>query len=575
MRIDSRIGSVDLKKFVLAIAIVQVVSGCVGGAPGGSVESDGVPISGPIEAPVVTPPADGATGSPAPVIESPYASGKVRLDFETMLVDSPEFARANPELRSVAAAVPGGLDTLSDEKTMGVVLPQGLRLTMLLKNDCVRAARDPGGRERTTGVSSSASKSKLAMARVLAVSDAPQDVPNEALEVQAYSIATDRGMTVGELADDAAKDACVIGIANETLSQLDPVDLGESPVQLDEPKDEPVAGSSDGADRVDGAAGTMVTPNDTYFNSQKFMATIGASTGWDRFYDPVTGIKTPVVVAIVDTGIYASHLDLAANMWKNPKGYNGYDFSYSDNTPNDGSGHGTHVAGLIGAVRGNSRGVSGVAGSHAKLMAVRVLNASGSGTSTNIINGIGYAVKNGAQVINMSLGGMGKNSAYQYAITNAVNAGVTVVSSAGNSSSNLSDTKWHTPSCYARGIPGYISVGSIDSVTRAKSSFSNYSSLGFVEIGSPGSNGILSTRNGGGYVTKAGTSMAAPIVSGAVALAIGLLKSRGYEAPPALIEQLLRESGAVNSALLPYFAEGKYVSIEQLAQLIDSRYPQK
>ncbi len=114
-----------------------------------------------------------------------------------------------------------------------------------------------------------------------------------------------------------------------------------------------------------------------------------------------------MIVAVIDTGVNYNHEDLADNMWDgSASGYNyhGYDFVNSDYDPMDFNGHGTHVAGIIGAVGNNGKGVTGVCW-NVKIMAVRVLNAVGEGTTANIVSGINFAVSRGAKVINMSLGG--------------------------------------------------------------------------------------------------------------------------------------------------------------------------
>lgn len=472
-----------------------------------------------------------------PSLPSPYDTSKVQLDYESMMSEDPAFAQANPQLASG--------DNPSDPSR--VVLPTGTHLTTLVKNGCLSQEQ--------------AQSDDSEISTPLSEQAAAGETPNEDLDVQAYATVTDHEMTLADLSEQANRDACVVGVANDATVDLDPKDMEETPAY---------DGSDEGEDE-----GTLASSNDPYLSSQKFMTAINASAAYDTFYNPSTGIKTPVVIAIVDTGIYYTHSDLKANMWSNSKGYHGYDFVNGDNSPLDDAGHGTHCAGLAGAVRNNGIGVSGVMGTDARLMAVKVLSSSGSGTTTRIVNGINYAVKNGANVISMSFGGMGKNSAYLSAITNAINSGVTVVAAAGNSGYKLTSTTWHSPSSYARDLSGFISVGSVDSVTLNRSSFSNYSAAGYVEIGSPGSNGILSTLKGGGYGYKSGTSMATPITAGAAALTIGLLKSRGYATPPALIEQLVRDGGTARSSQTSYFTGGKVLNLDGLARTINVRYPAK
>lgn len=240
-----------------------------------------------------------------------------------------------------------------------------------------------------------------------------------------------------------------------------------------------------------------------------------------------------VHVAVIDTGIDTSHLDLSANI------AGGKNCVPGTTSYKDGNGHGTHVAGTIAAID-NGVGVVGVA-PKAKLWAVRVLNNNGSGTWSSVICGIDFvtskAPKNGGPitVANMSLGGAGtsdnncgntNNDALHKAICRSRDAGVTYVVAAGNSSADAStqvpasyDDAVITVSALADsdgvlgGIGGATSYGADDTFA----SFSNFGSV--VDLGAPGVN-IFSTWKGGGYATISGTSMASPHVTGVAALYI-------------------------------------------------------
>ncbi len=158
---------------------------------------------------------------------------------------------------------------------------------------------------------------------------------------------------------------------------------------------------------------------------------------WDRITD-----CRSVVIAVIDSGVNYTHQDLAANMWDgSAAGFpnHGYDFGDNDNdpmpAPDDGSGHGTHVAGTIGAVGNNSLGTTGVCW-QAKIMAIRARSSIGGYTSVSLMQSIDFAVSNGAKVINMSLGGPNPDPAVEGAIANARNNKVIVVIAAGNGDSN-------------------------------------------------------------------------------------------------------------------------------------------
>jgi subtilisin family serine protease len=238
-----------------------------------------------------------------------------------------------------------------------------------------------------------------------------------------------------------------------------------------------------------------------------------------------------VTVAIVDTGARLEHPDLAPNIWTNfgeipgngvDDDNNGYvdDVHGVDLTTraagqdlSDGNGHGTHVAGIVAAAA-NGKGVVGVA-PQARLMIVKVLNATGVGSSGAIAEGIRYAAANGARVINLSLGGDSSDPALNAAIADAGAAGALVVASAGNNGRDI-DQKPSYPASIA--APNLITVAATDPQGgRDLSSFSNYGALD-VQVAAPGGQ-ILSTSKDGGWVEMSGTSMAAPMVTGVAALA--------------------------------------------------------
>jgi subtilisin len=247
-------------------------------------------------------------------------------------------------------------------------------------------------------------------------------------------------------------------------------------------------------------------------------------------------LGTGVRVAILDSGIDQSHPDLSPVEL-------GADYV--------GSGaehwHGTHVAGIVGARRGNSQGVIGVAPG-ATLVEVRILATDGSGEWGDIVEAIGWAsTQGGCKVVNLSVGGY-PTTAVQDAITNAVNAaiaqGAVVVCAAGNE--NTSQKSWPA------GAPNAIAVGSIDSKNK-KSSFSNWGS--WVDCNAPGSS-IRSTYPGG-YATASGTSMASPMVAGVAAL---LLASDPGLSPASIDERLKATGDTVSSPVRPI---GKRVDAEE------------
>ncbi|MEE1756349.1 S8 family peptidase [Streptomyces sp. SP18CS02] len=204
-----------------------------------------------------------------------------------------------------------------------------------------------------------------------------------------------------------------------------------------------------------------------------------------------------VTAYIIDTGVRITHGDFGG------RATYGYDAIDNDNTAQDGNGHGTHVA---ATVAGSSYGVA----KKAKVVGVRVLNNSGSGTTAQVVAGIDWVTRNAVKpaVANMSLGG-GADSALDTAVRNSIASGVTYAIAAGNDGANASNT---SPARVAEAI----TVGSTTS-TDARSSFSNYGSV--LDIFAPGSS-ITSAWNTGDSATNtiSGTSMATPHVAGAAAL---------------------------------------------------------
>lgn len=208
---------------------------------------------------------------------------------------------------------------------------------------------------------------------------------------------------------------------------------------------------------------------------------------------------TGINVAILDTGIDYSHPDLAANY----KG--GYDFVNTDNDPMDDAGHGTHVAGTVAAID-NDIGVIGVAPG-IDLYALKVLNSEGSGSYSNIIAAIEWAVVNNMDVASMSFGGRSGSTLLETALNTAYDNGLVLVAAAGNEGTR----KVSYPAAYS----SVIAVAATDD-TNTRAWFSNYGRQ--IELSAPGV-GINSTMLGGDYNdTWSGTSMATPHVTGAVAL---------------------------------------------------------
>lgn len=228
---------------------------------------------------------------------------------------------------------------------------------------------------------------------------------------------------------------------------------------------------------------------------------------WERSTSAQTTPGQGVVVAVLDSGVAATHEDLAANMLP------GKDLVDGLPTATDPNGHGTMVAGTAAAVGNNGKGTVGVAYG-AKILPVRVLDAVGNSTDSRVAAGIAYAVESGADVINLSLGGTAPSTALRDAVQSAVNAGVVVVAAAGNDGNQVPQY----PAAYAPAIKGLLSVSATDYV----GALAGWSTWGdTVSIAAPGHD-IVGPRTGGGYSIGSGTSFAAPAVSGAAALVLAV-----------------------------------------------------
>lgn len=252
------------------------------------------------------------------------------------------------------------------------------------------------------------------------------------------------------------------------------------------------------------------TPNDPYFTDMWNLKTIRMENAWNLLH-----ANGRVVVAVVDTGVDYNHEDLQGIVLK------GKNFIKGNNNPMDDQGHGTHVAGILGAVTNNSIGVSGVSWG-SKILAVKACDKNGDCATSNVARAIQYVVDSNVKIINVSIAGAGAcNGTYTDTIAYALKKGALIITAAGNG--NNGDGKGVDASTQIpAGCDGVLAVGSV-TASGSRSPFSNYGSK--VEISAPGGVGpcsmgscILSTSLENGYTLRAGTSMAAPQVSGVAAL---------------------------------------------------------
>jgi thermitase len=241
-------------------------------------------------------------------------------------------------------------------------------------------------------------------------------------------------------------------------------------------------------------------PNDPDYAKQYAPQITQAPKGWT-----ITKGNPNTLIAVVDTGIDYKHPDLAAKLAE------GYNVIGSNAQVTDGHGHGTHCAGIVGAITNNGIGMAGIAPNN-RIIGVKVLSDEGSGSTADVCNGIIKAADMGAKVISLSLGGSGGQQAKQDAVNYALSKDVVVVAAMGNDGREVKT--------YPGASEGVIAVGSTDSADK-RSSFSNFGP--WISVTAPGSK-IWSTLPTGGsqmgtaYGFASGTSMATPAVAGLAGL---------------------------------------------------------
>jgi thermitase len=272
-------------------------------------------------------------------------------------------------------------------------------------------------------------------------------------------------------------------------------------------------------------ASATKTPDDPFYALQ--YALVDSPSDHDIDAPTAWGTRSSCAkVAILDTGIDTDHPDLTGNVYKSADkpnngkddDKNGYvDDTYGYNTikgkgsGEDDNGHGTHVSGIVAGHGNNDVGVSGTCWS-SKLLAVKFMNSQGKGSTSNAIEGIDYAVKQGFKIINCSFGSSSSSSSLHDAVDYAQDHNTLLVVAAGNNSQNLDKHPLYPASYTDSNILAVAASTSDDTLA----DFSNFGSTG-VDVAAPGDS-IYSTYLGGGYRVLSGTSMAAPYVSGVAAL---------------------------------------------------------
>lgn len=266
-------------------------------------------------------------------------------------------------------------------------------------------------------------------------------------------------------------------------------------------------------------AEVLTVPNDPDYSSQWHLPAIQAPSAWN-----LTVGSTSVTVAMIDSGVDSTHPDLAGKVLP------GWNFVSGNSNTSDTMGHGTTTAGVVGAMTDNNVGVAGIAWRN-PIMPLVVVDSTGSASYSNIASAITYAANAGVRIVNISIGGTSASSALQSAVNYAWSKGTVVFASAGNGGVNAP--------YYPAGCQYVVAVGATDSGNNL-ASFSNYGA--FLGVVAPGVN-IVTTSEGGGYISASGTSYSSPIVAAVGALVLSYAPSLSASALVSDIEHSAADLG--------------------------------
>lgn len=301
---------------------------------------------------------------------------------------------------------------------------------------------------------------------------------------------------------------------------------------------EDIAVYSDEMPIEDSNVAMAVNNNDPALNAtyQYYHDDIKSYAAWNYNDTAGSGIK----VAVIDSGIQKNHEDLNGRVASAAVTY-----STPYNKAEDNNGHGTHVSGIIAATANNNKGGAGIA-YKASIVSIKALEQNpltgrGSGSTADIIKAVNAAVKSGARVINMSLGGPVYDSLYEATVNAAVNKGIVVVAAAGNEGKQLSKSLsgyYCSPACF----DNVITVSAKQKGANSLANFSNFGA-GIIDITAPGTDIVSSVP--GGYASMDGTSQATPMVAAAAAYILSVspdLKNNKTKSAVDTVKKILQDS---------------------------------
>ncbi|KAF4681878.1 hypothetical protein FOZ63_026145 [Perkinsus olseni] len=280
--------------------------------------------------------------------------------------------------------------------------------------------------------------------------------------------------------------------------------------------------------------------NDPLSSCQSNLEDIRIGAAWEAARSSKQKLKD-VVLAVIDTGVDPDHPDLVGQFHKNPSdGSIGYNFIKNNADVNDDNeyGHGTHCAGNAAARTNNSIGIAGVANADAatpnvKLMILKFLDENGSGSASDSLRALNYAVEHGATISSHSYGGPSSSAVLEQALKKAAAAEHVAVVAAGNDGANV-DKKADYPCNYAKNNPSVVCVAASTSSPSSPIKLASFSNAGSTtKIAAPGVD-INSTSPGKRYAKLSGTSMSTPTVAGVAAL-LATLGVKGEKITDAII----------------------------------------
>lgn len=302
-------------------------------------------------------------------------------------------------------------------------------------------------------------------------------------------------------------------------------------------------------------------PNDPRYKKQKkVFESINAPEAWD-----ITTGSRDIIVAVSDTGVGLKHKEIKDNIWVNineipnnnidddNNGYvddvNGWNWVRNNNNPMDDQGHGSHVAGTIGAIGNNKVGIAGM-NWKVSIMPLKFISKKGTGSTEGAIDSVLYATNNGAHIFNASWGSPSLKKIFRDAVKYATDNNVLIVAAAGNAKRNLSKGSFY-PAKYD--FPGVIAVGAVNASGKVKEIYSNYG-IGYVDVAAQGTWILSLSQKKYRYLT--GTSMAAPFVAGLGALILSKYPNlKNYDLENAIINSVTKVKN-----LNRYFSSGGVIN---------------